>query len=130
MSELTKEGFPRRLKPFTTKFYGMAKDWIAFGSVRALTLPWRDLLKFSKCLLELNDTFLRQPVGGVGVLLFGSLSLDSARNPKGSAFQGRQIAWLCRPQRIRRKSPQTQRKNRTFKEARTPSLLFIFLSHP
>lgn len=89
---------------------------------------FEDHLKCSTCLLELKATFLWQWVGGLAV--FSLFSLDSARNPKGFSFQGRQIVSLCRPQRIRRrKSPKAQGNSKIFKETRTTPLLFILLSH-
>lgn len=88
--------------------------------------PQRDLLKFSKCLLELNFGG-----GWMGWEYFSAVcSAWTVPGIERALLSKQTNSSVCRPQRIRRrKSPMAQRKSRTFKKARTTPLLFILLSH-
>lgn len=86
----------------------MAKDWIAFGSVRAFIIPGG----ISWNLVNASLSWTTHSFGSqwVGWKYSYTVYLDSARNPKGSAFQGRQVSGLQTPEDQEKVPPNPEEK--------------------
>lgn len=126
LSKLTNEDLQGRLKPSSTKFCGMVWDY-CFWLCQRIYSPWRDLLNLASASCLLNDTFLWQWVGGVGVVLYSLLSVDIARKPKVFACESSQPSF-ANPSGSGESHAKPQRKARVLRRTGSSFSLSLYIS--